>query len=311
MKLLKDSTSTFLQFSIDFRLRIFQVFKVPPISKTFFAKILMNLKIGFTMIKTPRKDKVMKKNKFKFPRQLITDATLPLTARKVAAALYAYCSYNGQIKKSYRELARITGCAPKTVQQSVELLADAGYITTTTHTTRWDSERAMVMTDTNIYTLSMDFSAGYALLPYRIFRAYRELTPAAFVVCLYIHLAAGAAHRAFPSIGKIAAAVGISRSTVCRAIAIIKSLPAFVVQMCRKKNGAMTCSSYYPVTNSGNSNTIVECSCDHDLGPVVDHLPLSARIKASVHTSIVKLKKKLRNLFTFQGVVPNLLHQER
>lgn len=250
----------------------------------------------------------MKTNKYKLPRQIITDTTLPLSTRKVAAALYAYCSYNGQIKKSYRELSKITNCAPKTVQQAVEQLYAHGYISKITHTTRWDTELQNVMTDTNIYTLVMDFSAGYALLPYHIFHAYRELTPAAFVICLYIHLAAGAAHRAFPSIGKIAAVVGISRSTVCRAIAVIKSLPAFVVQMCRKRNGAMTCSSYYPVTNSGTSNTIVEHSCDHNPGLVVEHLPLSARIKVVVHTSIVKLKEKLRNLFTLHGVVPNLLH---
>lgn len=241
--------------------------------------------------------KKIKRNKFKLPRQIITDAALPLTTRKVAAALYAYCNYNGQIKKSYRELARITGCAPKTVQQSVELLSAAGYITIT-HTTRWDSDR--VLTDTNIYTLKMDFSAGYALLPYRIFRDYNELTPAAFVVCLYIHLAAGATRRAFPSIQKIAAVVGISRSTVCRAIAKIKALPMFVVQLCKKKSGAMTSSSYFLASVCSNQDAVV-----------AEQQPLSARIKASVHTTIVKLKHLICNIFDHHGVVPNLLQQER
>lgn len=260
------------------------------------------------------------RTKFKCPRCLICDVTLPLTARQIGAALYAYTSYNGIIKKSYREIGRITGRDTKTVKAAVDQLAAAGYIQIK-HTTRWDEEHQMAVNDSNRYTLSMDFSAGYALVPYSIFK-YHELTPAAFVVALYIFLAAGAAHgkerRAYPSIQKIMDAIGIGRSTVCRTLKALKELPMFLVQLCRKINGALTCNSYHIV----NMNAAIsqEQHSHHDgngsadtaaVQPVPAQRPILARICASVRTSIVNLAKNIGNALLCGGVVPNFLHKER
>lgn len=255
------------------------------------------------------------RNKFRCPKKVICDTSLQLSTRQVAAALYAYATPAGHIKKSFRELSRIIGRDTQTIQRAVAELASAGYLQIK-RCHCWDDERQTVINDSNLYTLSMDFAAGYALAPYSIFR-YCGLTPAAFVVSLYILQAAGSAHRAYPSISKIMSAVGISRSTVCRALRAIKELPLFLVQLCCKLDRKLSCNSYHVVRGSVQANLQLPANNDDNSAielaahPITEQRSILTRICSSVRTSIVRLVKNIGNALPSGLVVPNFLHKGR
>lgn len=245
----------------------------------------------------------MKKKMFKLPRQIICDASLSLTTRKVAAVLYAYCDSNGYCRKGIRELASLAFCDEKTVMKATDELAAAGLLSIR-KSTRYDSEREMVVNDRNTYTLLLAFSQGYGLIPYTLLAAsYSALTPAAFVVCLYIFLTAGAKHRAYPSIRRIRSAVGIAKSTVCLALGKLKDFTTLcLIQFCRKANMALSCNSYW---------TFIPAATTH---PAQDRKPATVTtgsLWGFLRTYIVNLSSTVHNNLPLQGVVRFFQHQIR
>ncbi len=240
--------------------------------------------------------------KFKIPNALICDAALPLSARKVGAVLFAYCDAHGQVCKGLREIAQLSRCTPQTAQRAVAALADAGYIEVRKRT-RYDAQRRQLVHDRNCYVLRLDFSAGYTLAPYALFRY--ELTPAAYMVSLYIIKSAGASRRAYPSLSRIMDALGVARSTVCAALAVLRELPLFLVQLCRKANGALSCSSYWIVTILHRSTSSHTAHTEETVSAVLPG------IRFAVPAFIVRLRRILHNPFSLQGVVRFLPHQVR
>ena len=242
---------------------------------------------------------------FKVPSSLIRCVALHPSARKIAAVLYAFRNSRGQVKKGLDELATLTGCDRKTVLASIRRLEDAGYLTTH-RATRYDTKLGKLVHDRNLYTLNLDFASGYTLVPYALLQ-YVTLTPAAFVVALYICQAAGATRRAYPSVNHIAGIVGIAKSTVCLALGVLKQVPLFLIQLCRKVNGALSCNSYWMVT--------VLPSAAPSTAPatiaVAERRSIRARIKAAFLTSIVRLSSTILNFFPLHGVVRFFHYQER
>lgn len=181
---------------------------------------------------------------FKMPNQIIMDSTLSLSARKIAAYLYAY--RRGKIcSKSYRDIARKARCATNTVRSAVDELQSAGYLTIT-KTHRWDKKLCRVVNDVNVYTLSSVHSK-YTLIPFSLlFDA--DLTAAELSISLYLFCAAGPKASAYPSIQHISERVGVAKSTVCKALAAIRQLVSFLVMRCRTVFGDFGCNTYFLIS---------------------------------------------------------------
>ena len=99
----------------------------------------------------------------------------------------------------------------------------------------------------NEYTIAKrDLSAGYTLIPRSLLP--RKLTHAAFLVALYLYMAAGRKGRAYPSLRHIAEVLYLSKSTVCLAVSALQLRQELYRYRCRKENHAYACNSYYPTS---------------------------------------------------------------
>lgn len=236
-----------------------------------------------------------KTSTFKMPNALICDQALSLSSRKVGAVLYAYRNAFGVCKKSYEDIARLSDLSCGTVRKAVAELVAAGYISAV-HTYRYHQGKQRIVFGKNAYCCTLHFRGGYTLIPREVLRQ-RSITPGAFCICLYICMQAGKKRRAFPSISKISEAVGVARSTVCCALQQIRTLANFLVQLCRKANGAFCANSYFVVLSSSFSKH----------AQVAD-LPQSTPEKTTerlhpLRSFIIKLGERLHNLFSPKGVV--------
>lgn len=234
---------------------------------------------------------------FKLPNALIQDDRLTLSARVLAAALFSHRSGAGFCKKSIAELSAISGLSAATVRRAAEELQTAGYISAA-RTYRWSKKHRRVIYGKKCYCCSLRFPGGYTLVPREILPQIRELSASAFCVLLYLCRAAGNTRRAYPSISRISTAVGIARSTVCRALRQLKEISQLLVQLCRKANGAFAASSYHLVS--------VLCS-RHQVPPRGNQTATPPR----THTLIVKVGHWLRKIFSRKGVVPNLSNNSK
>lgn len=249
---------------------------------------------------------MMKRNTFKLPNRLVCDDRLSPSARKVGAILYAHRNAFGFCTKTLDALAGLSGCCAATVRKATEELTAAGYISVS-RTYRYLPRKRRTVYGRKTYQVNLGFQGGYTLIP-RDFLDWQqrqeELTPAAFVVCLYLFVAAGNTRRAFPSISRIGRLVGVARSTVCRALLQIKLLSGFLIQFCRKRDGSFAASSYHIAAilvpgqeAAGALGTIPQRDATAEK---------PRRTWDALHALIVKAATSLCNLFRGHGVVPFL-----
>lgn len=240
-----------------------------------------------------------RRNTFQLPNRLIRDTRLSPAARKLGAVLYAHRNALGFCSKSLRTLSGLSGLCPATVRKAVEELSDAGYITAA-RTYRYLERKDRAVYGRMSYQVDLSFLGGYTLIPRDILARMGKFTPAAFLVCLCLLLAAGNCRRAFPSISQISRLAGIARSTVCRALLQIKAVSWLLVRLCRKRSGAYAANSYHFATVLAGT---VEPNLNAEQGAAGSD---QRRTRGVLHAFIVKLRSALRNLFSGKGVVPFL-----
>ena len=136
--------------------------------------------------------------------------------------------------------------ATGTVLKAVQELTAAGVLQIK-RAYHFDKNKNRLVRDRNTYVCDLCFHGGYTLVPYSMLQ-HRQLTAGVFVFCLYIYRVIGNAGRAYPSINRAAAAIGIAKSTACRALRALKNLPEFLVQFCKKASGGLTSNSYFMAT---------------------------------------------------------------
>ena len=234
---------------------------------------------------------------FKLPNALINDDRLTLSARVLAVVFYSHRNALGFSKKSIAELSALSGLSSATVRRATEELYAAGYIFSA-RTYRWSKKKQRLIYGKKCYRCTLKFAGGYTLVPRDILPQIPELSASALCILLYICQAAGNTRRAYPSISRISAAVGVARSTVCRALHQLKGISSLLVQLCRKINGAFAATSYHLV-HSVSSDRHAEPRQLRTVEPV------------GLHAFIVKAAAWLRNLFSIKGVVPNLANNSK
>lgn len=247
----------------------------------------------------------MKRNTFKLPNRLVCDPRLSPSARVVGAVLYAHRNALGLCTKSLDALAALSGCCAATVRKATEELSDAGYITAA-RTYRYLPRKHRVVYGRKAYQVSLRFQGGYTLIPRELLARKDELTPAAFLVCLCLAVAAGNRRRAYPSISVIGRMVGIARSTVCRALSQIKLLPGILVLLCQKRNGSFAASSYHFTTVLMGREAAAVPEGPELLAGQGAAMRKTRRIGNILRNFIVTARAALRNLFSARGVVPFL-----
>ena len=181
---------------------------------------------------------------FKVPNALICDVQLTLTARIVATVLYAHCTPLGYCHKSLNKLSALSGCSVSTIGRAMQELEEAGWITAK-RTYVWSIRLGRRVYGPTEYSVKPLPQKGWTYIP-RDYLKNTGMTPASFVIGLYLYIAVGnRERRAFPSIAKIAAAVGVAERTVCRALHQIRRLKEFLVTHCRRLRGDFAANNYH------------------------------------------------------------------
>lgn len=184
------------------------------------------------------------------PNELITDPVLHFTTKRVAVVLLHLSGRKGRkISITFRELASITGCSTVTAQQAVKELLESGYILKE-KTYRYSASQGRIIKAANRY-IWIRRHGGYTMVRKEIL-SY-DLTPAAFCNLLYLYRCAGTSGRAFPSLQRTAGCLkraahkglAMAKSTVCRALAVLRKQQAMVRHLCRTLNGSHAANSYY------------------------------------------------------------------
>lgn len=244
-----------------------------------------------------------RRNTFKLPNRLIRDDRLSPAARKLAAVLYAHRNALGFCTKSAAALSALSGLCPATVRRAVEELSGAGYLSAG-RTYRYLARKGRVVFGRMAYQVRLSFEGGYTLIPRDLLAQRAELTPAAFLVCLCLLMSAGNRRRAFPSISRLSRLAGIARSTVCRALAQIRSVSWLLVQLCRKRTGAFAANSYcFTTVLAPNQTAVLEPNPSSAQGAAEAR---SRKPRGGLRTLILKLREGLRKVFSPRGVVPFL-----
>lgn len=187
----------------------------------------------------------MSKNSYiAVPNTVITDPGLYPSAKRVYVAMLACSSRKGTVRKTVAELAARSHCSPSAVQGAIAALMEQGMVQ------RWRRYRRSAYLQWKVYAgneytiAKRDLSAGYTLIPRSLLP--RKLTHAAFLVALYLYMAAGRKGRAYPSLRHIAEVLYLSKSTVCLAVSALQLRQELYRYRCRKENHAYACNSYYP-----------------------------------------------------------------
>lgn len=185
----------------------------------------------------------MKTRFVKMSNALILDSSLKPSRKRVYQALLAN-QRDGQVRRTYAELAACSGCSVGTVRQAVADLAAAGYIGIT-KTYRFSEAAEQLLKDTCIYRIHpQDFSLGFAMVPCKLLK--QHITHAAYLVALYLLKLIGTGRRAWPSLRRgFEQALGLSRTTVCDAVRQLMSCKILVRLRCLTASRAYSMSSYY------------------------------------------------------------------
>ncbi len=181
---------------------------------------------------------------FKLPNSVILDENLYYSSKRVLAAMLAYSSRHGMLRKTTAELAALSQCSPDTVRHALEELERRGYLRKI-RTYRFSPSMRRKIYAANAYKLRKKLLEGaYTLIPRRLLRA--NTTHAQFVVALHLYMSAGRKGRAFPSLRLIAKRLSMGKATVCRAVQALWRSQTVLRNRCRKGNRAYSCSTYYP-----------------------------------------------------------------
>lgn len=210
----------------------------------------------------------------KIPNDLIQNAALSFNARRMGAVLYSRRNALGACKKSLVTLASSAQCSVATARKALEELESAGYIRKERTYTYNDRLGRMVYGET-IYHCDLSFRTGYTLLSRDLFQ--KDLSASAFCVAMYLRQQAGNGSRAFPSLSRICAIVGISMATVCKAIRLLGSLSVLLTQHCLKINHSFSNNSYFLLRPSQLGSCDSHGMCDrqsvHRLDRCFSHEP--------------------------------------
>ena len=176
------------------------------------------------------------------PNNLITDANLSYTTKRVAFVLLLLAGRKGRyVTVSFAALARLCRCST-TAQKAVKELCTQGYLLKSNRY-HFDQKQSRFVYASNRY-LWLRREGGYTLVS-RDILAY-DLTPAAFLTLLYLYRCAGRKGRAFPSLNRTAkAGLNMAKSTVCMALKALRLLQAVVRHKCVTRNRCHASSSYY------------------------------------------------------------------
>ena len=184
------------------------------------------------------------------PNELIADPALHFSTKRIAVVLLHLSGRKGRsIRVTFRELAALSGCSTATAQQAVQELAAGGYILKE-KTYRYDEDQGRVIQSANRYAW-IRRRGGYTMVRREIL-SY-DLTPAAFCSLLYLYRCAGVSGRAFPSLRRTAGCLkqaghrglAMAKSTVCRALAVLRQQQAMVRHLCRTLHRCLAANSYY------------------------------------------------------------------
>ena len=204
----------------------------------------------------------MKKfGKFKMPNAAITDNSFSYSAKRVAAVLFCHCNRLGTYRKSLDGLADLCKLSVPTVRKAVAELEAAGFISRRKCYVHDDVQNRPIYAQTE-YCCNLSYRGGYTLIPRSLLS--KELTPAAFTVSLFLFCQMGNRGRAFPSIGRISAALVMARSTVCRALAAVKAAYLFLVQLCRKRDKSFGNNSYFVLNGSACAAAVASVQPEGD-----------------------------------------------
>lgn len=237
-----------------------------------------------------------KQQTFKVPNALICDVQLTLTARIVATMLYAYSNPLGYCHKSLAKLATLAGCSVSTVRKSISELETAGWLTST-RTYIWRSNLGRRVYGPKEYRVQPLPKKGWTLIP-RDYLQNINVTPSAFVIGLYLYVAAGnGERRAYPSIKKIAKAIGIAERTVCRALHQIKRVANFLVTHCKRLRGDFAANNYHICMVVTVKAQRVDC-CAFVKQRTTGMGPERRAKRSPLCAFIVNLKEQLCNLFS-------------
>lgn len=179
---------------------------------------------------------------FRIPNQLIVDASLSFSARRLGAVLYSRRNYLGCCRKSLAELAKLSGLSVTTIRKAIDELTSAEYIVHI-RTHRYNEQLGRMVYDKSVYHCLLPTTKDFTMIPWRIFDA--PMTSGAFTAALYLYYQAGTKSRCFPSLAAICQGIGASMATVCRARRILDTVRLFCVLQCRKLNRAFSSNSYH------------------------------------------------------------------
>lgn len=179
---------------------------------------------------------------FRIPNQLIVDATLSFSARRLGVVLYSRRNYLGCCRKSLAELAKLSGLSVTTTRKAIEELTSAEYIVHI-RAYRYSEQLRRMVYDKSVYHCLLSTTKDFTMVPWRIFDA--PMTCGAFVAALYLYYRAGNSSRCFPSLAAICQGIGASMATVCRARRILDTVRLFCILQCKKLNRAFSSNSYH------------------------------------------------------------------
>lgn len=201
------------------------------------------------------------------PNELIHDQGLHFTTKKVALVLLLLAGRKSRsVCVTFAELACLAHCSPATAQQSVAELISGGYLFKSRRY-RYGQDQQHLIYDANAYHW-LRRQGGYTLIRRELLDY--SLTPAAFANLLYLYCCAGRKGRAWPSLRHIAGlleksgkhGMDMAKSTVCRALGLLRHLQAVIRLRCLKDDRSFASNSYLP-TDMVISQTPVDDQITH------------------------------------------------
>lgn len=194
---------------------------------------------------------------FKLPNELILDASLSFSARRLGVVLYSRRNPFGGCRKSLATLAALAGMSVTTAQKAISELSDAGYIAHI-NTYRYDERFGRMVYAVGVYQCLLPVSKGFTLIPWSIFDT--PMKSSVFVVALYLYIQAWNSTHSHPSLRAICRDIGAGITTVCRAVKALDFVRLFLAMRCQKKNRSFSSNSYHGTWWCGCTGQLVRLS---------------------------------------------------
>ncbi len=189
---------------------------------------------------------------FRLPERLAEDTKLSSYAKQLALIMFSYAGQRtGRLRKSQRELAKLSGLSLDTVNRKLRELEKARYLTVRRKRAKRDRETGKITRGASEY-ICMVPKKGYLLVPYRLLRRLCGLGVhgASVKVFLYVYRIMRD-ECAYPSFSKIRKRTGLADSTVRSVLKVLDCVGLLYIRHCRKRNGAFTSNSYLLLHDAG------------------------------------------------------------